>query len=220
MSAADPEDEISVMEFIKRRKALLEANKPAVKKPIVKTENGKSSKSTSSSSSNGKSKSDDKKKRKHDTESEDESSDESSSEEESSDDDDDDKPIGQLLKKRKQDNASSSSSAKKPSKSADGESSKKSSKVASSAAAKKSTEFYTDTDKGNLVQKLLVRWWYAIEWPKPEDIGNPPPGFEALDGFPGVFISTRVRSIRCFFQFPFSFPSFLFLSILLVRKLI
>jgi single-stranded DNA-binding protein len=218
MSSSDPEDEISVMELIKRRKALLESNKPSIKKPIVKTENGKSSKSTSSS--NGKIKNNDKsdkKKRKHESESEsEESSDESSSEEESSDDDDDDKPIGQLLNKRKQENAaSSSSSAKKVSKSADGESSKKSSK-ASSAAAKKSTEFYTDTDKGNLVQKLLVRWWYAIEWPKPEDIGNPPPGFEPLDGFPGVFISTRVRSfvsfVVYFSEFPFVSSSYLALE--------
>ena len=33
---------------------------------------------------------------------------------------------------------------------------------------------------------------YSIEWPKLDDIGTPPVGYEVLDGFPGVFISTRV----------------------------
>jgi hypothetical protein len=39
---------------------------------------------------------------------------------------------------------------------------------------------------------LLCRWWYAIDWPKIEEIGVPPPGYESLDGFVGVFVSTRV----------------------------
>ena len=60
-----------------------------------------------------------------------------------------------------------------------------------------------------------MRWWYAIDWPTEKDIGNiffyiiptrnswriiyftsegvPPAGYESLDGFKGVFISTRVK---------------------------
>jgi hypothetical protein len=64
----------------------------------------------------------------------------------------------------------------------------------SSAAASKSAEFY-ETLKGQLVQKLLIRWWYAIEWPKESEIGHPPPGYESLDGFKGVFVSTRTDSL-------------------------
>ena len=42
------------------------------------------------------------------------------------------------------------------------------------------------------IKALLVRWWYSIEWPTDEDIGEAPSGYESLDGFKGVFISTRV----------------------------
>ncbi|CAM9848315.1 unnamed protein product, partial [Choristocarpus tenellus] len=44
------------------------------------------------------------------------------------------------------------------------------------------------TKKGELVAKLLCRWWYAMEWPAKEDIIPTPPGYEALDGYPGVYI--------------------------------
>ena len=52
--------------------------------------------------------------------------------------------------------------------------------------------FYENSLKGKLVQCLLRRWWYAYEWPEPKDIPPVPAGYQALDGFPGVFISTRV----------------------------
>ena len=52
--------------------------------------------------------------------------------------------------------------------------------------------FYENSLKGKLVQCLLRRWWYAYEWPEPKDIPPVPTGYQALDGFPGVFISTRV----------------------------
>ena len=45
--------------------------------------------------------------------------------------------------------------------------------------------------KGRLVQKLLVRWWYAIEWPKENELRPPQRGFEPLEGFKGVDVSTR-----------------------------
>ena len=60
------------------------------------------------------------------------------------------------------------------------------------AGLSKSSEFYAETKKGFLVQRLLVRWWYAIKWPNLEDIGQPPIGYESLDGFPGVFVCTNV----------------------------
>ncbi|CAN0391265.1 unnamed protein product, partial [Discosporangium mesarthrocarpum] len=44
------------------------------------------------------------------------------------------------------------------------------------------------TVKGEMIAKLLCRWWYAMEWPKTEDIIPAPAGYEALDGYPGVYI--------------------------------
>jgi len=47
------------------------------------------------------------------------------------------------------------------------------------------------TPKGVLVQQLLCRWWYAIEWPDRATLAaTPPDGYDRLDGFPGVFICT------------------------------
>ena len=57
-----------------------------------------------------------------------------------------------------------------------------------------SATFYEDTVKGHLVQTLLCRWWYAIEWPVLAELPNPPEGFEPLDGFLGVYVSTRVSN--------------------------
>ncbi|CAM9168007.1 unnamed protein product [Ascophyllum nodosum] len=45
-----------------------------------------------------------------------------------------------------------------------------------------------DTAKGELVQKLLCRWWYAMEWPAQKDLRPAPPCYEALEGYPGIFI--------------------------------
>eukprot|EP01031_Cornospumella_fuschlensis_P043646 gene43646-53376_t len=65
----------------------------------------------------------------------------------------------------------------------------------STSLARRTMDFYEDTDKGLLVQRLLVRWWYAIEWPIKEEIGTAPEGYESLEGFPGVFISTKSESL-------------------------
>lgn len=54
---------------------------------------------------------------------------------------------------------------------------------------------YYETKKGQLVQMFIVRWWYAYDWPLPEEIGTPPPGYEMLDGFPGVFVSMNLDSL-------------------------
>lgn len=50
-------------------------------------------------------------------------------------------------------------------------------------------DFYNDSLKGALLQRLICRWWYAIEWPAQEDIDKPaPPHYMPLDGFPGVHV--------------------------------
>lgn len=44
-----------------------------------------------------------------------------------------------------------------------------------------------------MIQKLLCRWWYALEWPAKKDLRPAPPSYEALEGYPGVFICVEVR---------------------------
>lgn len=127
-------------------------------------------------------------------------------------DSDDDRPISELIKKRlptfkpatgdrnkdkeaepapKKVKAETSTKVKAE-KNDDREKPRKSLSSSSASIAARSQAFYTETAKGMLVQRLLVRWWYAIEWPKPEEIGQPPVGYESLEGFPGVYISTKV----------------------------
>lgn len=135
-------------------------------------------------------------------------------------DSDDDKPIIALIKKRVQDAKPAVKAEKKEEKplkkqrtedkpvskgkgdvkkekDVKSEKSSKSKSASSSGSAtslaKRTTDFYEDTDKGMLIQRLLVRWWYAIEWPIKQEIGTPPEGYESLEGFPGVFISTKVK---------------------------
>lgn len=122
-------------------------------------------------------------------------------------DSDDDIPISELIKKRKlQQQAAVKAEAKnkpevkkvktekaeKPSKSERSSDSKSNNPLARVTNFNKAAEFYTETQKGLMVQKFLIRWWYAMEWPLPDEIGVPPPGYESLDGFRGVFISTKV----------------------------
>jgi hypothetical protein len=121
-------------------------------------------------------------------------------------DSDDDLPILDLIKKRKAKEALQNASSSSKEKSKTSESIKKvrtAVETKSSQAVSRSTnnntvsgQFY-ETQKGFLAQKFLVRWWYAVEWPKADEIGEPPIGYETLDGFSGVFISTRV----CFVSF-------------------
>ena len=58
----------------------------------------------------------------------------------------------------------------------------------------KAADFY-ETKKGQILQTLLTRWWYAYDWPTPEEIGVPPAGYEEMDGFPGVFVSFNLDSL-------------------------
>ena len=53
-----------------------------------------------------------------------------------------------------------------------------------------------ELDKGLLIQRFLCRWWYAVEWPDPATLPpSPPAGYDALNGFPGVYICTKGASI-------------------------
>merc|ERR1719215_295739 len=59
-----------------------------------------------------------------------------------------------------------------------------------------SSELYAKADKGKLIQSLLCRWWYAIEWPEKDVLALPTPKYcDPLKGFPGVFIVTRGDNI-------------------------
>lgn len=77
----------------------------------------------------------------------------------------------------------------------------------SSGNKSKSVGLYEETMKGMLIQKLLVRWWYAIDWPG-ELQGEPPAGYEPLDGIKGVFVGTRVSI--CHFILAYFSLSYLF----------
>jgi hypothetical protein len=49
----------------------------------------------------------------------------------------------------------------------------------------------SDCQKGQLIQKLLCRWWYAIIWPDPVSLPEKKAAnYDALDGFPGVYVCT------------------------------
>mmetsp|Transcript_9940 Transcript_9940/g.16650 ORF Transcript_9940/g.16650 Transcript_9940/m.16650 type:complete len:213 (+) Transcript_9940:58-696(+) len=131
-------------------------------------------------------------------------------------DSDDDLPISELIKKRKRMEAAKLAAAKKPVTvkkekdssagasrnnavssrvSQSGRTHSSASSSSSSSGGNKSADFYLDSHKGLLVQRFLCRWWYAMKWPDMDSIGAPPAGYESLEGFPGVFISTKVDSL-------------------------
>jgi hypothetical protein len=74
-------------------------------------------------------------------------------------------------------------------------------KETSTASSTKSSSDYktasaalygSDCQKGLLIQRLLCRWWYAIAWPDQAAIPDkPPPNYDALDGFEGVYVCTK-----------------------------
>ena len=123
-------------------------------------------------------------------------------------DSDDDLPIAALLKKKRMEakeakngkQKSNTGHVKRERTSSNSGSNRNNSSSSSnnnggSANRNTATMFYEDCDKGMLVQRLLQRWWYVLEWPKKEDLAEVPPGYETLDGFLGVFISTRTDSL-------------------------
>eukprot|EP00804_Cyclotella_cryptica_P006393 CCRYP_014282-RA/>CCRYP_014282-RA protein AED:0.00 eAED:0.00 QI:579/-1/1/1/-1/1/1/190/203 len=74
-----------------------------------------------------------------------------------------------------------------------------SSKAVASTYNAPSIELYAKCDKGKLIQAVLVRWWYAYQWPDPETLPKTTPkNYTALDGFPGVYICTSGSDVGKF----------------------
>jgi len=98
---------------------------------------------------------------------------------------DDDVPLSSLVKKKP---PASPKRKKAPRKAAPAASPKK-------AKSSKKYEYPsfalygTESTKGLLIQRLLCRWWYAMEWPTGLPAA-PPPHYDTLDGFPGVYVCT------------------------------
>ena len=132
------------------------------------------------------------------------------------DDDEDDVPLSALAspspKKKKKTPAKKETNGKtkkkaetKPAKKKAATKKKASSSAASVSSATKSTSntttdyksasaalYGSDCEKGQLIQRLLCRWWYAMEWPDPAAIpAQPPKHYDQLDGFPGVYVCTE-----------------------------
>jgi len=62
-----------------------------------------------------------------------------------------------------------------------------------------SGELYAQCDKGKIIQCILARWWYAYEWPDSKSLPEyTPKGYDALDGFPGVYICTQGSNVGKF----------------------
>lgn len=136
---------------------------------------------------------------------------------EDEDDSDDDKPLAALLKDKKKTSTKAASSPPKKKKTSTPSSAtkkkaaaaaakpaakkkaKKETSVSTSSSSSKSNKYEwssaalygTECDKGMLIQRLLCRWWYAMEWPETSSLPDQPPKhYDALDGFPGVYIGT------------------------------
>ena len=73
--------------------------------------------------------------------------------------------------------------------------------------------FGSECTKGQIIQKLLCRWWYSIEWPTNLP-SKPPPKYDAMDGMPGVYVCVegddvgKIKDLRDMKSKP-SFTNFL-----------
>lgn len=132
------------------------------------------------------------------------------SESESESDSDDDVPLASLKsprgkkaaagKKKEKKPAAKKKTAAKPKKKAAAKTKKAAAKKANGSkqsAASSSSEptnasghLYAKSDKGRLIQAVLCRWWYVVTWPDPAALPPVPRHYDALDGFPGVYVCT------------------------------
>jgi len=116
-------------------------------------------------------------------------------------DSDDDIPLSELAvkaKKKTPPKASNGKTAKSPTKKVTPKKPPPPVKKTSSVSSDKTYEFasaalyQSESLKGMLIQRLLCRWWYAYEWPDPTSLPpKPPKHYDALDGFPGVYVCTE-----------------------------
>mmetsp|Transcript_16042 Transcript_16042/g.33120 ORF Transcript_16042/g.33120 Transcript_16042/m.33120 type:complete len:268 (-) Transcript_16042:139-942(-) len=142
---------------------------------------------------------------------EDEDEEEEESDDDDDDDDDDDIPLASLKApspaKKKKPAAAKSKAKPKAKAKAKAPPKKKAKTTASTKTTSSSTssndysspsfELYgKESIKGKLIQNILCRWWYAITWPDPSAVPKvPPPDYDAMDGFPGVFICTQGEEV-------------------------
>jgi hypothetical protein len=133
-----------------------------------------------------------------------EDADDDDQEEESSDDEDDDIPLASLKSpspaKKKKTAAKAKPKAKAPATKKKASTKSSTTTSSSTTSSSNSNDFSSpsfalygkETVKGELIQKLLCRWWYAYTWPDPLSIPKTPPAdCDAMDGFPGVYICTQ-----------------------------
>eukprot|EP00566_Odontella_aurita_P020154 CAMPEP_0113534294 /NCGR_PEP_ID=MMETSP0015_2-20120614/5084_1 /TAXON_ID=2838 /ORGANISM="Odontella" /LENGTH=298 /DNA_ID=CAMNT_0000433449 /DNA_START=148 /DNA_END=1044 /DNA_ORIENTATION=+ /assembly_acc=CAM_ASM_000160 len=130
-------------------------------------------------------------------------------EEESESDSDDDVPLASLKSPKGKKAAAGKKQAKKPAakkKTAAKPKKKAAAKTKKAAAAEKkkqapassssgepttaSGHLYAKSEKGKLIQAVLCRWWYVVTWPDPLNLPALPRHYDALDGFPGVYVCT------------------------------
>ena len=112
------------------------------------------------------------------------------------DNSDDDMPLSSLKSPSKKQTKKSKPAAKEPPPKK--KVVKTSSAATTSTPTTKSDKYHTVSDafynsgskKGLLIQRLLARWWYSIDWPADKDVIDPPLLYDTLDGFPGVFVCT------------------------------
>jgi hypothetical protein len=131
---------------------------------------------------------------------------------EEEDDDDDDVPLASLKSpspKKKNTKAKASATKKASKSSKDKEltapaAKKKKSAPASSSKSSGSSDYASPSfalygsgsKKGELIQQLLCRWWYAVTWPDPSALpSKPPQNYDTMDGFPGVYICTQGEEV-------------------------
>ena len=143
-------------------------------------------------------------------ESEEEEGDDDDDDEEEEDDDDseeedDDIPLAALKSKspspkKKKAPAKKKKAAPKKKKKVTASKSKSSSTTSSSSSSNyyssSAALYQSGCQKGQLIQKLLCRWWYAITWPDPAVIPKEPPtNYDSLDGIPGVYVCTSGEDV-------------------------
>jgi hypothetical protein len=139
-----------------------------------------------------------------DAEYDDEEEEEEEQEDDDDDSEDDDIPLAALkspspAKKKKNGTKAKAPPKKKAKKSTTTKktsSTTKSSSGSSSDLSSPSAALYAKGIKGQLIQKLLCRWWYAITWPGPSAIPDKPlPNHDTMDGFPGLYVCTKGEEV-------------------------
>ncbi|KAF0689833.1 Aste57867_18745 [Aphanomyces stellatus] len=105
--------------------------------------------------------------------------------------DEDDKPIKKKSSSVKREPKSNSSPVKLEKRTLATSSSTKRKTKNIAVKQQEASEALYDTLKGRLVQELLCRWWYAVDWPPKDTKLEETPELQPLDGFPGSFISVK-----------------------------